>query len=61
MNSASVAYAYRQIVNKYFDKTVSEKAVTRIDFENGKMLSKESNAVLANVKSAVHIHYNYHH
>lgn len=52
MNSASVAYAYRQIVNKYFDKTVSEKAVTRIDFENGKMLSKESDAVLANVKSA---------
>ena len=52
MNSATVAYAYRQVVNNYFDKTVSEKAVKRIDFEDGKMTEKESSAVLPCIKNA---------
>lgn len=52
MNSASVAYAYRQVVNKYYDKTVSEKAAKRIDFNNGKCIETETDAVLPAVKSA---------
>ncbi|MDO5559534.1 MAG: nicotinate phosphoribosyltransferase [Oscillospiraceae bacterium] len=36
MNSASVAYAYRQIVNKYYEMTVSDKADKKVVFdENG--------------------------
>ena len=36
MNSATVAYAYRQVVNRYFDKTVSVNAVKRIDLKTVK-------------------------
>ncbi len=52
MNSASVAYAYRQIVNKYYDMTVSENSVTRVDMKNGVASESKCNVKLANVKSS---------
>lgn len=52
MNSASVAYAYRQIVNKYFDKTVSEKSVKRVNVINGTVSETQCSIKLANVKSS---------
>lgn len=48
LNSATVAYSYRQVVNKYFDKTVSENAVKRVDFNK----ESESNQKLAVMRNA---------
>ncbi len=52
MNSATVAYAYRQVVNSYYDKTVSENAVFRVDYENGKMIQNECSDRLPCIKSS---------
>lgn len=52
INSATVAYSYRQVVNKYFEKTVSENAVKRVEFADGVMTEIECSEKLAAVRNA---------
>ncbi|MBE6853495.1 MAG: nicotinate phosphoribosyltransferase [Ruminococcus sp.] len=52
INSATVAYAYREVVNRFFDKTVSENAVERIDFSEGKTIKSACSEKLPAIRSA---------
>lgn len=53
INSASIAYAYRQVVNKYYDKTVSQNAVKLVSFDdNGNETVKGSTQKLSALRSA---------
>lgn len=52
MNSATVAYSYRKVVNEYYDRTVSEKAVKKAVAENGKFTVTECNISLPKASRA---------
>ena len=52
MNSATVAYSYRKVVNEYYDRTVSEKAIKKAEAENGKLTVTECNISLPKASRA---------